>query len=186
MHRGRHVHAIAALALIGALVSIGLLTVSGPAAATILPEGPGVLCSGSYETTYNPGLTFEAQDVEVTAHTSYNCLLHPKVASGSAQAGPFTQTDASCVDLLQGVSSGLTTVTWNTGETTTYAWQATAAQIGGNVVVTATGTVVAGKFLGKAVLRQTVAFQSEIQSACGSENGLEQVSGSATLSITGL
>jgi hypothetical protein len=65
-------------------------------------------------------------------------------------------------------------------------WQATAVQVGGNVVVTAVGTVTAGKFLGKSVVRQTASLQSQIRSACATSGGLKQVRATATLSISGL
>jgi hypothetical protein len=167
-------------AALATLALAGVLTGPGPAAAATL-----LLCTGSYETTYAPGLTFTPQAVEAETHNTYDtCLLHPTVTSGASQAA-YALPAASCLDLLQGTSTGQTTVTWNTGEATTYTWESTAAQVGGSLITTTVGTVTAGKFLGNRVLRQSVAVLAAVESACASAEGLQHETGTVLLTITG-
>jgi hypothetical protein len=161
------------------------------AGAAALAAGPSqasvslLSCTGTYQTTYTPGLTYTPQNVEFATVNHYSrCLLHPPVSSGSSQAsGPIP--GASCNDLLSGGDQGSTTVTWNTGQQTVYSWTAVAEEIGGNFIDTETGKATSGLFTGDTVVRQSVTSLSEINNGCNSPGGLTDETGAVTLLITG-
>lgn len=167
------------------------LAVVGLAAATLsLPATPASavtlqVCSGTYTTTYDPGLTYAPQDVDFTSQSQYACSgLDFAVTSGSAQAGGPTR-QASCASLLGVPASGPTTVHWNTGDSSTYTWTSTATQVGDHVVTIALGQVTAGRFLHSTVSRvSTTELGSDLlENACDSPEGLQSQSGTATLTI---
>jgi hypothetical protein len=166
----------------GILLLVSMVIVSAaPATAGITL----LSCTGSYHTTYDPGLTYTPQTVEFSTTNNYTiCLLSPPITSGQSQAsGPIPS--ASCTDLFSGGDSGQTTVTWNTGETTTYNWTALAEEIGGNLVDTETGHVVSGKFAGDLVVRTSVTSISMIENGCSTPQGLQDQTGTVTLLISG-
>jgi hypothetical protein len=166
----------------------GILILISTVIVSAAPASAGVTllsCTGSYQTTYDPGLTYTPQTVEFSTTNNYTiCLLSPPITSGQSQAsGPIPS--ASCTDLFSGGDSGQTTVTWNTGETTTYNWTALAEEIGGNLVDTETGKVVSGKFTGDLVVRTSVTSISMIVNSCNTPEGLQDETGTVSILISG-
>lgn len=171
------------------LVTVGLaftacfLQASPAAAVTLLN------CSGSYSTTYNPGLTYTPQQVTYNTSNTYGwpnglCLGGGAVTSGTSSLTNAQLPAASCADLLGPPVTGTTTVTWNTGETTRYEWRSTAVNVLGTLQTTTTGTVVEGKYQGGSVQRISIAPNLQIlQNACNSPTGLTSDNGTVTLTI---
>ena len=160
----------------------GPLLLAGPAAQASVTL---LSCIGSYQTTYDPGLTNTPQNVNFATTNTYSlCLGHRPVRSGTSHAsGPIP--GASCTDLFSGGDQGSTTVTWNNGQQTVYSWTGVAEEIGGNLIDTETGTVTSGLFTGDAVVRQSVTLLSEINNGCNSPGGLTDETGTVALLITG-
>src|SRR6202007_87730 len=80
----------------------GILILISTVIVSAAPASAGVTllsCTGSYQTTYDPGLTYTPQTVEFSTTNNYPiCLLSPPVTSGQSQAsGPIPS--ASCTDL---------------------------------------------------------------------------------------
>lgn len=162
-----------------ALITVGGQLVAAPAHATTAL----LTCSGSYQTKYEPGLTYTAQPVRFRTSSTYSCMFGGAVTSGSASVKAHLPS-ASCADLLSSVNTGTTTVKWNTGETTTYSWSSTAVNVTGTIVTTTVGTVTAGKYLGAQVQRVTSSPSLDVlDDACASDYGLRDESGSATLAL---
>jgi hypothetical protein len=166
----------------GLLILGSMLGLSAVAAAAGTTQ---TSCTGSYHTTYDPGLTNTPETVKFKTVNTYNdCLLSPPITSGESQASGSIPS-ASCTDLFSGGDSGHTTITWNTGQKTTYDWTAIAEEIGGNLVDTETGTVVSGQFTGDQVVRTSTTSISMITNGCNSPQGLRDETGTVSLVITG-
>ncbi|MEV0323025.1 hypothetical protein ACIBKX_32845 [Streptomyces sp. NPDC050658] len=180
---GRSRKAWSLLVTIGIALSACLLQASPAAAVTLLN------CTGSYSTTYDPGLTYDPQPVTYDTSSTYGqpgglCLGGGAVKSGTSSLTDAQLPSASCVDLLGSTVTGETTVTWNTGETSRYTWSSTAADVLGTLVTTTTGTVVEGKYLGGSVQRISIAPNLQVlENACNSPQGLTSDSGTVTLTI---
>lgn len=161
------------------LALLAVLAVPTPASASVTL----LTCTGTYQTSYSPGLTYTPQAVHYQTATTYACLLGGTVTSGNA-ALVADLPAASCVDLLGSVVTGSTTVTWNTGETTTYSWSSTAVNVLGTLVTTTVGQVTAGKYLGAHVQRVTISPNLQaLINACNSGTGLTQEAGTAVLTL---
>ncbi|MGB3443479.1 MAG: hypothetical protein WBA97_32485 [Actinophytocola sp.] len=126
------------------------------ASAVVVPIGAGVahaapldlVCAGTQHITFSPGLTLIPGLKSMTTNTIYAPCVSasaPLVTAG-ANASAF-QAPASCVDLPD-IGSGTRTLTWNTGQTSTYNFISTTTHVGGNTVLTRTGAVTAGLFAG--------------------------------------
>jgi hypothetical protein len=166
----------------------GILILSSVVILSAVPATAGVTllsCTGSYHTTYDPGLTYTPQTVQFSTTNNYTiCLLSPPITSGQSQASGQIPS-ATCLNLFSGGDSGQTTVTWNTGQTTTYNWTAVTEEIGGILVDTETGKVVSGKFIGDLVVRTSVTSISMIVNGCNTPHGLQNETGTVTLLISG-
>jgi hypothetical protein len=133
---------------------LGIFTVAAGAALTAaLPAHAGIAdmtCTppSSTNVSFSPALTDAPQSVTVTPNTDYGpcvSLGHPSVTSGSAD-GVATHT-LSCADLLSSGPVG-DTITWNTGQTTSYSGTRVSTIEGALVVNTVTGTITSGLFAG--------------------------------------
>ncbi|TYB60236.1 hypothetical protein FXF51_32095 [Nonomuraea sp. PA05] len=141
-----------ALALPLAVVLGAVLLASAPASAGVLD----VTCTPPSTTSavYNPPLTLTPQPTTVTLSDQYGPCVSvsvPALSSGSA-GSQFPVAGLSCLELLQ-PSSFTSTITWNTGQTSTFSGNTTAEFVGAALVVTSTGTVTSGLFAGDTVLR---------------------------------
>ena len=78
-----------------------------------------------------------------------SCLaLGSKATSG--QRDVTALLSLSCNAIL--TETGVETITWNDGQSTSFPFTATAAHIGSNTVLTETGTVSSGEFAGDSVV----------------------------------
>jgi hypothetical protein len=179
---GRLRRAASSCAVVVALGAIGGLISASPAQAGLLDA----TCTGTQTATYSPGLLLTPQFVFITASTSYTpCASVSDPAITSAHFGPSTfPTTMSCLDLLS-TRSGSTTITWNTGETTTFSYTVTRTNSAGQYVSTYLGTVTAGKFLGDTV-SQTFAGVTPNLIGCLAPPGVTSESGAAVLEVTSI
>ena len=116
-------------------------------------------CTGWSYTTYSPGLTNTVQPTTVVVDGELN-VITPNSPTGSclalgssATAGQRHVTallDVSCNALL--TETGVETVDWNDGQSTSFPFTAVAAHVGSNTVLTETGVVSTGEFTGDRVV----------------------------------
>lgn len=176
---GRLRRAASLCGLVVALSVVGGLIAASPAQAGLLD----VTCAGTQTATYSPGVLLTPQFVFVTASTSYTTCVSSNPDITSAHFGPATfPTTLSCLDLLS-TRSGSTTITWNTGETTTFSYTVTRTNTAGQYVSTYLGTVTAGKFLGDTVSQTFVGAALNLV-GCLAAPGITSESGPALLEIT--
>jgi hypothetical protein len=131
------------------------LAVSAPAQAATAT----ISCTGWSYTTYTPGLTNTVRPTTVVVDGDLNVIdEHSPTGSclavgSSATAGERDVTallDLSCNAVL--AETGVETIGWNDGQSTSFSFTATAAHVGSNTVLTETGTVVSGEFAGEKVV----------------------------------
>ncbi|MFI9010007.1 hypothetical protein ACIGNX_22520 [Actinosynnema sp. NPDC053489] len=120
-----------------------------------------------------------------TATTTTNLIYSPCVSSDptltAATSGSTFTGPGSCLT-LPGFSSGTSVLTWNNGNTSTFAFNATTAIVGGNVVITRTGTITAGRFAGDTAIR-VVTYPAPNPLGCLT-TGVTSRTGVVTLTIT--
>ncbi|AKF86490.1 hypothetical protein MFUL124B02_27695 [Myxococcus fulvus 124B02] len=142
---------------------------------------------GSTSTDYSPPLRNTPQNVFTTGMgTLSNCysLLGAQVTSASSQASGL-RPGHSCQELLT-VGSPISTITWNTGETSQFVQTQVSTRTEGlNLILVNVGTVRSGKFTGATVVR-TLTYLSTDLDACRSPEGLSRLTGTQTLTLTGL
>ncbi|TQF16629.1 hypothetical protein FJV41_07350 [Myxococcus llanfairpwllgwyngyllgogerychwyrndrobwllllantysiliogogogochensis] len=179
------------------LVAVGLAGCGAPESSPAVPEEVGqseqrlltlVTCPvGSTQVTYSPPLRNLPQDVNITSiGLASNCysLLGSSVTSATSSVS-FVMKGYSCTDLLD-IGPVTTLLTWNTGESSTMRLTQTTTAVNGTaIVVTQTGTVLSGKFVGATVVR-TVTLLSTDLAACDSPEGLAGISGPMTITLLGL
>lgn len=110
-----------------------------------------IKCDGSNVITFTPPLTLVNQPTTVNRTTKYNPCSSPTapaVTSG-LESRTFTLGDDCTMVLASGTVNF--TITWNTGQTTTFTANRTASISGTTLTVTFTGTVTAGLFAGSSV-----------------------------------
>lgn len=146
--------------------------------------GTDAVCRGTQTTTYKPGLTLAPTPQAVTTTSTYaNCelLSEPGLTTGTS-GGTAVQT-LSCLDPLK-AGSGSVTITWNTGETSTFTFTRTVTRAAGETVVTGTGTITAGKFAGRAA--EEVIVGPTLDTLKCIREGITERIGVTTLTITSL
>ena len=146
------------LALVGLLaLAVGdVALVSAPAHADALAT---ITCQGWTYTTYDPGLTNTVEPTAVVDQGYYNeinsvspsggCLAIDSGAT-AGQRNVQATLDVSCNAVL--TETGVETIDWNDNRSTSFTFTAEAAHVGSNTVLTETGTVTAGEFLGHHVV----------------------------------
>jgi len=116
--------------------------------------GPALIsCTGTGTQTYNPGLTLTAKSTAITAHGSYSCRGGGAVTSSDFNFGYTVQ--AGCL-VTPPVTTGTTTINWNSGPPSTVNATIVVTRPGGQTVATTVGTVTAGQFLGYTVNQTAV------------------------------
>lgn len=177
--------------LAAALLSLapaGLALAPAPAQAL----GATINCTGWSYTTYSPGLTNTVRPTDVTVAGRYNVIDEHSptgscLAVGSgASAGRRDVTallDLSCNAVL--TETGTERIEWNDGHSTSFTFTATAAHVGSNTVLTETGTVVAGEFLGQHVV-ETFTAANLAFTDCATEAGVTSLDYATVLTITPL
>lgn len=113
--------------------------------------GPNVVCVGTETTINTPGLLILPQVVTSVTTTIYApCTSSdPTLIQGIAvttTAGP-----RSCLDLVV-PSTGVQTIAWNNGQTSTFAFNAITTDVLGSQLVISSGAIALGAFAGHAAL----------------------------------
>jgi hypothetical protein len=132
---------------LAATFAAALAVFATPTAAQATPV-VDLTCVGVEEATFDPGLRLFNQTVDFADHIDYDPCVSgtaPSITSGTNDASAsFTD---SCLTVL-GSGPGEREFVWNTNETSTFVFEQTFSQSGGQAVVVETGTITAGKFAG--------------------------------------
>lgn len=129
--------------LVSLLAALGLVGLAGPAQAV------GPTCVATSTVSFSPGLTFTPTTQTIGFDVQYSgcvTLGRPDIVSGTRQ-GSYVGT-RSCLSVLPPSASGTFVVTWNTGETSTVTGTSSGQDVAGQSVLTLSGTVTAGLFVG--------------------------------------
>jgi len=162
---------------------VGLLALAlGNAAAASVPANAtsvaSITCTGWTYTTYAPGLTDTVKSTKVVDEGYYNVITdHSPTGSclalgSSASAGQRDVTatlNVSCNAIL--TETGIETINWNDGQSTSFPFTATAAHVGSNTVLTETGQVTSGEFNGDHVVETFTAPNLDFL-ACDTTTGV--------------
>lgn len=173
--------------VLGALVVAigGVTAVAAPAhaAAAVLS------CTGWSHTTYDPGLTNTVRPTTVVVHGDYNviedhsptgsCLAVGSSAS-SGQRDVTAVLPVSCNAVL--TETGVETIDWNDGRSTSFSFTAAAAHVGANTVLTETGTVISGEFAGEKVV-ETFTAPNLAFTDCGTDTGVTSLDYATVITI---
>ncbi|MBB5866840.1 hypothetical protein F4553_000219 [Allocatelliglobosispora scoriae] len=172
-----------------ALAAACVLLSTCPRPAVAAQTAPGaVACPVGVATqSFTPAVTTSPQTVQVMIRSHYGSCLSgvPGLTSGDSEQ-PYEAPGFSCLTLLTPNAAGTETIVWNTGQTTTLAYTAQVLSLFGQVIITATGTVTSGLFLGAATVRTVVYAQADLLSnGCLAPSGLSGNSGPLALTATG-
>ncbi|GAA4419601.1 hypothetical protein GCM10023169_10430 [Georgenia halophila] len=159
---------IAAFALV-------FMSAAVPSAAA---EPVSVLCTGTNVIKYSPGVTYEERTVQISGQDDATaCVDVFAPAQALSFVAPFSGTfTTSCASLFTG-GTGTQTLIWNTGETSRWSWTMHfSTNLNGQLVSIADGPITSGRYAG-AELRQVVTVTTLDQTACSSDNGLQETGG---------
>lgn len=148
-----------------------------------------ISCTGWSYTTYSPGLTTTVRPLLVSVDGDLGIVDEHSptatcVAAGTAATAGERDTSAvltlGCDQLL--TESGVETVAWNDGQSTSFQFTATVAHTAAAVVLTETGTVISGEFLGEHVVETFTAPNTALL-ACFTPAGVTSLDYATVLTI---
>ncbi len=130
------------ISLVGLLIAVGTMVIgAGPGHALTVEQ----TCTGTEVTTYDPPLTFTRRPTTITVNGVFPVCTDDQAINGS-YATSFT-TSTSCLDLFNSGSATETLVWGGSGVTpSTFAFNVTAVELAGQLVVTSTGIITDGMF----------------------------------------
>ncbi|MFE1320257.1 hypothetical protein [Kitasatospora phosalacinea] len=169
---------------------LGSATLSAAAPAQAAPAALATItCTGWTYTTYSPGLTHTVRPTTVTVDGNLN-VPGPHSPTGSclavgstASAGERDVTallELSCDQLL--TETGVETVRWNNGTASSFPFTATVVRGLATTVITETGTVTSGEFLGGTVVETFTAPNLDLL-ACDSPGGATVLNFATVLTV---
>jgi len=176
-------------ALFATTLILGAVILSAPAASATTQL---LTCTGWDDNTYSPGLINTPRTTNIagsaqlgnTASPLGLCTgvnVVPPIVSGNYQ---FGATGVSSCNAIATAASSLTvTINWNGSRFTTYVADRTVQRFLSTTVVTLSGVVTAGVFLGGTV-EQVVIIPNPNPLACLSEPGVTSLKASDTVTIT--
>ena len=175
---------------LASVLAVPVLVLSGAVApATASAAVAGISCTGWTYTTYTPGLTNSTQPTTVVDDGDLNIIdAHSPTGSclalgSSASAGERNVTahlDLSCSQLI--VESGVETINWNDGQSTSFDFSATVTRGLSTTVVLETGTVTSGEFTGASVV-ETFTAPNLAFTACTTPGGVTSLDFATVLTI---
>lgn len=185
MNLPRHRRRLLTLTGVFALVIAGLFGPAGTASA--VPTL--VTCTGTEQTDFSPGLTNQPSAQQITFSNDYSACTHVvglTVTSTTGTSGPVTVTNPSqtCNDLLA-TGTGTKTIDWATGQHSEFSYTRTTSLVGGNVVVTRTGSITSGLYSGSLTTEQVVLVGLAGLTECAEPGGLTALEGAVVLTIVG-
>ncbi|MEU5696514.1 hypothetical protein [Actinosynnema sp. NPDC020468] len=168
------------LAAVTAVLS-GLLAAAAPSASAAALDAT---CTGTTATGYAPGLLLltERPTLVSQSHVLTVCKSQADPAIKSATSFSSGLGSLSCL-ALGAAGNGTQTITWNTGDTTTFFFNRTRTILAGLTADVLNGVVIAGKFQGDSVV-VTVTGLIANPLGCLSATGLLTASGPVTVEIT--
>jgi hypothetical protein len=168
-------------ALVGVAIAIAASVPAGtsPAAADPLD----VECGGTQTVTFSPGLLLVPTNQTVTVQAIYSpCVSASEPTLTAGHSGVTVHETRSCLDLaVPGTATRI--YAWNTGQTSTFTYNRTVTSLGGDEVVTLTGTITAGLFAGDTAVEVIIGPTLDTL-ACLSPPGITSRIGVTTLTIT--
>ncbi len=166
------------------LVAVATALAVGVPVGTAAADPLDLVCAGTQTVTYSPGLTLVPTSQTITVQAIYSpCVSASQPAVTAGQAGVTTHEVRSCLDVAE--PGGATRfITWNTGQTSTFLYNAIVNTVGGNTVVTLTGTITAGLFAGDSAVQVIVGPTLDTLS-CLIPPGITSRFSVTTLTITG-
>lgn len=134
------------------LLALAAFIVTPFSAGVAHADTGGITCTVSSVVTYSPGMTLVSSQQNVTFDVHYNdCVSASQPAITSANPTGSAVEDAGCLQGIVPPQSGTFTITWNTGQASTFDYLAVEAQAGGQDVYTTTATITSGVFTGDAM-----------------------------------
>ena len=146
-------------------------------------------CTGWTYTTYSPGLTDTVRPTTVVDEGNLN-VIGPHSPTGtcldigsSATSGHRDVTallNLSCNAIL--TETGVETIDWNDGQSTSFPFTASVAHVGSNTVLTETGVVGSGEFAGESVVETFTAANAAFTD-CDTATGVTSLDYATVLTI---
>ncbi|MBZ4330925.1 hypothetical protein [Corallococcus sp. AS-1-12] len=156
-------------------------------AARTLEEAPVVVCSGSLQQAYRPGLllTTPRNSMQRESLQFSGCPVNDGVVMTAVGMETQHLKRATCVGTTGGASTA--TVTWSNGEKSSVALERVEALVdGGMQVFTSEGTIHSGRHAGHGVRLVTAVPTLTTLAACVQPSGLTANVGIATLTVLDL
>ena len=158
--------AITRIRTVSVAAAVGLAT---SAALVVVPPAQAavgdLVCIPPSSTTisYSPALTSSPQTATASVTFALSSCVSttvPAITSGTAQKSAVV-LNRSCLNLT-GSSSSASTITWNTGQTSSILVTSIVTIVGAVYNVTSTGTVTSGLFAGDTVVADRVGAATDI------------------------
>ncbi|SFR92855.1 hypothetical protein SAMN05216570_0744 [Dyella sp. OK004] len=148
-----------------------------------------VCAIGNHQANWAPGVTNTVAMHTVTTDTSWTCtqLLTPYSLIATASSHEQFSAPFSCSNLFS--TAPITwTIHWQDGgtpSTSSFTFTATVIPQGGNLVVTAPGSITAGRYSGRTAEAEFILLNlgATLNNLCSSPAGVANASGPATLTI---
>lgn len=148
-----------------------------------------ISCTGWSYTTYSPGMTTTIRPLLVSVdgdlglvdeHSPTGTCVASGTAATSGERDATAVLTLGCDQLL--TETGVETVVWNDGQSTSFQFTATVAHTAAAVVLTETGTVTSGEFLGEHVVETFTAPNTALL-ACLTPTGVTSLNYATVLTI---
>ena len=169
-----------------AALATGLAIILAVFTCAVAAPGAGavslVRCAGTESATYSPGLTNTPAPTTVTVNDVLSpCVSALPLWTGSATTSlTIPSASESCDQLLRG-GPGSLSVRWSDATTSTFSYNRIVNRVRGEIVVSKTGTISAGRYLGSTALG--VVVQPGDLTACSTPGGLTSSTGTYTFDI---
>jgi hypothetical protein len=143
-------------------------------------------CNGHSSTTFSPGITNQVQNVTYVGDNTFACtppLGNTELTGGTSDVS-VSGAPLSCTSLfLPGPENRAVPYNWNDASESTITYTlATVETVGGDIVITETGSVTGGLYDGYPSVLVTTLFDG-ILNNCGTSRGQVSVAGQETLTI---
>lgn len=175
-------------------VGIGLLALligsaAGAAGPAHAAGAATISCTGWSYTTYSPGMTTTIRPLLVSVdgdlglvdeHSPTGTCVAAGTAATSGERDTSAELTLGCDQLL--TETGVETVAWNDGQSTSFRFTATVAHTSAAVVLTETGTVISGEFLGEHVVETFTAPNTALL-ACTTPAGVTSLNYATVLTV---
>jgi hypothetical protein len=166
----------------GSSLALVLITAGCLAATTGAADAATVdqVCVGTWAVTYDPPITNTPQVVNGDLTGFFPACTNPVAPSGSYRQ-TFTDT-VSCATLLS-AGTASRTYTWSNplAAPTTFAYNWTVSDVGGQAVITNTGLVTGGTFDGASAEQVAVLVTPDVLQCAGT--GISSLTGPTTLTV---